>query len=189
MVKAKADRKRAYWICWRSTRLGLGGVPLGASEAGQQPALVTDAQRAVGELVNVNGKPIKCMRSRVVGRRSLGIPEGLKPQRRYVKFKGRPPHSNRTAVSNLDSSVLPELFEAPGRQLGIADRVLDVLVSKVELDSPCVLAGVGQVNRMLEPYSHVRTPANGDQIRTLGVETAAGRAQNWVQSTDRQPLQ
>ena len=42
-------------------------------------------------------------------------------------------------------SVLPEVPKPRWRQLGVADRVLDVLVAEVLLDGPCVVTVVGEL--------------------------------------------
>src|SRR6516162_7227757 len=52
-------------------------------------------------------------------------------------------------------SVPPKVLESVGRHFGVPDRVLDVLVPKVVLQGPCVVAIVGE----LEPTGmakHVR---------------------------------
>ena len=41
-------------------------------------------------------------------------------------------------------SILPEVIEAIGGQLGVEDRVLDVPVAQIELDGAGVLAVVGE---------------------------------------------
>ena len=54
--------------------------------------------------------------------------------------------AQRTHVSDLPpSSVLPQPFEPLGGKLGVAHRVLDVLVSEVGLQSPGVRAPVRQL--------------------------------------------
>src|SRR6516165_4432041 len=57
-------------------------------------------------------------------------------------------------------SASPKVLEPVGRKLGVADRVLDVLVPEVVLQSPCVVAVVGK----LEPTGmakHVRVDRKG----------------------------
>jgi hypothetical protein len=41
--------------------------------------------------------------------------------------------------------ILPEVLKSAGRQFGIADGMLDILVAKVKLDGSRVLAGVRQI--------------------------------------------
>jgi hypothetical protein len=48
------------------------------------------------------------------------------------------------AQASSPSILAPEVFEACRRKLGIAHRGLDILVSKVGLQRPRVVAGVGQ---------------------------------------------
>ena len=48
------------------------------------------------------------------------------------------------SFSSHVSSILPEVLEAIGGQLGVTDRVLDVLVPEPSLQRPRVVAGVGQ---------------------------------------------
>src|SRR5262249_23726845 len=43
------------------------------------------------------------------------------------------------------SSVPPKIFEPVGRHFGVPDRVLNVLVPKVVLQGPCVVAIVGEL--------------------------------------------
>src|SRR5262245_61146459 len=60
-------------------------------------------------------------------------------------------------------SASPKVLEPVGRHLGVLDRVLDVLVPEVVLQSPCVVSVVGE----LEPTGvakHVRV----DRERHLG---------------------
>jgi len=78
------------------------------------------------------------------------------PQRRKGVFPARrlvngdwPAGGHRRDPVGLSSTdrwlVLPELFETACRQFGVTDRVLDVLVTQIQLDGARVLAGVRQV--------------------------------------------
>jgi hypothetical protein len=44
----------------------------------------------------------------------------------------------------IASTSAPEVLEPIRRQLGVANRVLDVLVAEVSLHSPCIVAFVRQ---------------------------------------------
>src|SRR3954465_15584556 len=56
--------------------------------------------------------------------------------------------------------IFPEGFEAVGCELGVAHRVLDVLVPEIMLQSPRVLAIVGQLVAARMPQ-HVRVHWEG----------------------------
>ena len=49
------------------------------------------------------------------------------------------------AIRDFPLSVPPKLFEAVGRQFGVPDLVLNVLVPEVMLQGPRVVAVVGQL--------------------------------------------
>lgn len=75
----------------------------------------------------------------------------------------------------MNQSVLPERFEAVGRKLGVANRMLDVLVPEVRLKRPGVVALGCQCETASVPqhvwvkHEGVSVPAQlGDQERDLG---------------------
>src|SRR5262245_65057779 len=43
------------------------------------------------------------------------------------------------------SSVSPKILESVGRHFGVPDRILDVPVAEVVLQSPCLVAIIGQL--------------------------------------------
>ena len=49
------------------------------------------------------------------------------------------------AIRDFPLSVPPKVFEAVRRHVGVPDRVLDVLVPKVVLQGPRVVAIIGQL--------------------------------------------
>ena len=63
--------------------------------------------------------------------------------------------------------VFPEIPKPAGRQLRISDRVLNILVAKIKLDRPRILASVRKIKARRVPQ-HVRMDWKLDPRRLRG---------------------
>jgi len=76
---------------------------------------------------------------------SLGEPRrhrGVARRRQRSRRGGAAAWPQRDRNGGL--GLAPEVLEPIGRQLGIAHRVLDVLMPQISLQSACIVAGIGQ---------------------------------------------
>src|SRR5262249_45214770 len=95
-------------------------------------------------------------------------------------------------------SASPQVLEPVGRHFGVPDRVLDVLVAKVALQSPCVVAIIGEL-KTTDMAQHVwvdrewhlgsLADALDEAVETHGDDGPAALGNEYVGTAEQMPEQ